>query len=366
MAGRNVQGSGVRTVKTVALFSGPVELGSDGEVSIPLHLPDFNGELRLMAIAWDKARVGMAEQALLVRDPLVARVVAPCAHSFECPLQDSNHRCNFAQRSELLLRNSKSWRDRNGVTEKYSYIVLQKTRASSAAASAAGGAAGAKARAKAVSMYDTEGHDRWYKSREEMEMELEQIEVLQAASLTQDGREFGGMYADDALVAASAAARAADFVDDDGAGLGGIGEEGRDVAGYRGGAVVDGGGGGNGEDHGLSNGYGAVGGNVGLWGRIHNTPIKKNKHVYIDLCTSEGTMERVAITKKKGGPLNYRTARKSQWGDVWPPKYTVDEYRKTLDSGHGMVVDDDGNMTPYDPDDVWGELPNEVRLLIDT
>jgi len=33
--------------------------------------------------------------------------------------------------------------------------------------------AGAKARAKAVSMYDTEGHDRWYKSREEMEMELE-------------------------------------------------------------------------------------------------------------------------------------------------------------------------------------------------
>ena len=76
-------------------------------------------------------------------------------------------------------------------------------------------------------------------------------------------------------------------------------------------------------------------------------------------------MERVAITKKKGGPLNYRTARKSQWGDVWPPKYTVDEYRKTLDSGHGMVVDDDGNTTPYDPDEVWGELPDEVRLLID-
>ena len=77
MAGRNVQGSGVRTVKTVALFNGPVQLGSDSEVSIPLHLPDFNGELRLMAIAWDKTRVGTAEQTLLVRDPVVARLYLP-------------------------------------------------------------------------------------------------------------------------------------------------------------------------------------------------------------------------------------------------------------------------------------------------
>ena len=44
---------------------------------IPLALPDFNGQIRLMAVAWDRDRVGRAEIAPLVRDPLVARVYLP-------------------------------------------------------------------------------------------------------------------------------------------------------------------------------------------------------------------------------------------------------------------------------------------------
>ncbi|MFO1372695.1 MAG: MG2 domain-containing protein [Candidatus Competibacteraceae bacterium] len=74
---RQLDGSGVRTVKTLALFSGPVALDTSGQARIPLTLPDFNGQLRLMAVAWDRDRVGRAEAAPLVRDPLVARVYLP-------------------------------------------------------------------------------------------------------------------------------------------------------------------------------------------------------------------------------------------------------------------------------------------------
>lgn len=74
---RQLDASGVRTVKTLALFSGPVALDANGQAKIPLTLPDFNGQLRLMAVAWDRTRLGRAEAAPLVRDPLVARVYLP-------------------------------------------------------------------------------------------------------------------------------------------------------------------------------------------------------------------------------------------------------------------------------------------------
>ena len=74
---RQLDASGVRTVKTLALFSGPVALDAGGQAKIPLALPDFNGQVRLMAVAWDRNRLGRAEAAPLVRDPLVARVYLP-------------------------------------------------------------------------------------------------------------------------------------------------------------------------------------------------------------------------------------------------------------------------------------------------
>ncbi len=59
------------TIQLVALFSGIVELDAQGKARIPLALPDFNGRLRLMAVAYDDDKVGMAESALIVRDPVV-------------------------------------------------------------------------------------------------------------------------------------------------------------------------------------------------------------------------------------------------------------------------------------------------------
>ncbi|HEY5347116.1 MAG TPA: alpha-2-macroglobulin, partial [Rhizomicrobium sp.] len=63
--------------RTVALFSGIVKLGSNGVANIPLDVPDFNGELRLMAVAWSANKLGHADRALTVRDPVVADIVLP-------------------------------------------------------------------------------------------------------------------------------------------------------------------------------------------------------------------------------------------------------------------------------------------------
>jgi uncharacterized protein YfaS (alpha-2-macroglobulin family) len=63
--------------RSVALFSGPVRLGADGAAHIGFDLPDFNGRLKLMAVAWDDLAVGGAATTVAVRPPLVADLTLP-------------------------------------------------------------------------------------------------------------------------------------------------------------------------------------------------------------------------------------------------------------------------------------------------
>ncbi|PWS34132.1 alpha-2-macroglobulin family protein [Falsiroseomonas bella] len=63
--------------RLVALFQGPVSVGSDGVARIPLDLPDFAGELRLMVVAWDGARIGAASKPMTVREAVVAEALLP-------------------------------------------------------------------------------------------------------------------------------------------------------------------------------------------------------------------------------------------------------------------------------------------------
>ena len=63
--------------RVVSLFSGIVEAGADGVARVPLDLPDFAGELRLMVVAWSGERVGGASRAVTVRDPVVAEALLP-------------------------------------------------------------------------------------------------------------------------------------------------------------------------------------------------------------------------------------------------------------------------------------------------
>ncbi|KAG2184542.1 hypothetical protein INT43_000451, partial [Umbelopsis isabellina] len=53
------------------------------------------------------------------------------------------------------------------------------------------------------------------------------------------------------------------------------------------------------------------------WPRLITPPLKKNKHVIMDVCSPEGEIQRMIIPKSQG-KIPYRDARKSAWGDLFP------------------------------------------------
>ena len=65
------------SVTIVALQSAPVTLNEQGEGQVSVDIPDFNGELRLMAQAWTDDRYGMAEAKTVIAAPLIAELSAP-------------------------------------------------------------------------------------------------------------------------------------------------------------------------------------------------------------------------------------------------------------------------------------------------
>jgi hypothetical protein len=77
--GDQIGGEGLTVVptKSVALYSGLVTVGGDGVANVPVEIPDFNGELRLMAVAWSGDKLGSASQPLTVRDPVPAELAMP-------------------------------------------------------------------------------------------------------------------------------------------------------------------------------------------------------------------------------------------------------------------------------------------------
>ncbi len=77
MLSRNMQALSKRSFKIVSLYKGLVPLDKQGKATVPLELPDFNGSLRIMAVAFDDKRVGSQEASLLVRDPIVVEGILP-------------------------------------------------------------------------------------------------------------------------------------------------------------------------------------------------------------------------------------------------------------------------------------------------
>ncbi len=71
------EGLTVVPVKSVALFNGPITIGAGGKASVPIEIPDFNGELRLMAVAWSKDKLGSASEPMTVRDAVPAQLALP-------------------------------------------------------------------------------------------------------------------------------------------------------------------------------------------------------------------------------------------------------------------------------------------------
>jgi len=63
--------------EVVAQFSGLVKVGEDGKARIRFDVPDFNGSLRLDALAWSKTGVGEASTKIISRDPVVLAANRP-------------------------------------------------------------------------------------------------------------------------------------------------------------------------------------------------------------------------------------------------------------------------------------------------
>ena len=66
------------TVETVvSLYSGIVQVKDDGTASVDFELPDFNGTVRVMAVAWSKDKVGHGSGDLIVRNAVALTVAVP-------------------------------------------------------------------------------------------------------------------------------------------------------------------------------------------------------------------------------------------------------------------------------------------------
>lgn len=65
------------SVNILSLFRQPVPLDAEGKARIDLPLPDFNGKVRLMALAFGESSFGSAEQETTVAAPLVTQLGTP-------------------------------------------------------------------------------------------------------------------------------------------------------------------------------------------------------------------------------------------------------------------------------------------------
>lgn len=61
----------------VALHSGIVQVDAAGKATITFDMPDFNGTVRVMAMAWSDTAVGHASADVIVRDPVVVTLSPP-------------------------------------------------------------------------------------------------------------------------------------------------------------------------------------------------------------------------------------------------------------------------------------------------
>lgn len=64
-------------VKIVSLFSGMVDTDDKGNAKVELKIPDFNGKLRLMAVAFNDDQFGAADAEVTVAAPIIAETSLP-------------------------------------------------------------------------------------------------------------------------------------------------------------------------------------------------------------------------------------------------------------------------------------------------
>ncbi|MGI9404468.1 MAG: MG2 domain-containing protein [Hyphomicrobium sp.] len=62
---------------TVALFSGIAKVDAEGTAEVDFEIPDFNGTVRVMAVAWSAGKLGHASRDVIVRDAVALTASGP-------------------------------------------------------------------------------------------------------------------------------------------------------------------------------------------------------------------------------------------------------------------------------------------------
>ncbi|MEI6894989.1 MAG: alpha-2-macroglobulin [Colwellia sp.] len=71
--GKNAQAE----VQILSLFSGLVAVDNKGYASVAFDIPDFNGRVRLMAVAFTDDKFGSAESEMIIAAPIVSQIAMP-------------------------------------------------------------------------------------------------------------------------------------------------------------------------------------------------------------------------------------------------------------------------------------------------
>lgn len=89
-------------VQIVSLFSGPVTVNDQGEAEVNFAIPEFNGQVRLMAVAFNDHQYGHNEQAVTVAAPVVTQLAMPrfLANNDESTLALDIH--NLSEQNQAL------------------------------------------------------------------------------------------------------------------------------------------------------------------------------------------------------------------------------------------------------------------------
>ncbi|HRY06438.1 MAG TPA: alpha-2-macroglobulin, partial [Hyphomicrobiaceae bacterium] len=65
------------TEDILSLFSGIVTVDATGKANVSFDMPDFNGAVRLMAVAWSGDKVGSTDKTVIVRDEIAVTATTP-------------------------------------------------------------------------------------------------------------------------------------------------------------------------------------------------------------------------------------------------------------------------------------------------
>jgi len=93
-------------IRPLALWSGAVVTGADGRASITFDVPEFAGELRLVAVASSETALGAGAESLLVRRPYMLRTSLP---RFLLPGDKAQTRAVVFNNSDAPVTATVSW-----------------------------------------------------------------------------------------------------------------------------------------------------------------------------------------------------------------------------------------------------------------